>query len=363
MSRNTILTINIDNLLFNLDYLKRINHKNIIPVIKADAYGTCDFYVAKLLASKGIKLVAVSSIDEAIHLRRHGIDIDILILGYVSIEDLSLVKQYDLSIITVNEDYIFGLNDELRTIKFHIKIDTGMHRLGIQGENISEILNHLIDHGAIVEGIMTHFAKSDEKDEEYTKLQFERFNEAIKKADYSFKYIHCDNTDASLNFKDDVTNYMRIGLGMWGYSSFESKLKPCLELTSEIVECKSLNKGEALGYGLKYESDGSGYISILPIGYADGLLRNNSMRSVCIEGEKATIVGNICMDQCFIKTSKPYELHTKVEIFGSHIPLEMMAQELNVIPYEIITNISDRVKRVFVDSDDNILFEIIKRFE
>lgn len=363
MHRNTYLTINIDNLLYNINYLKSISNKDIIPVIKANAYGTCDYYVAKLMQENGIKIVAVSSLDEALKLRSHNINIDILILGYVNKNDLPLLKKYDLSMITISEEYIFSLKEELNGIKFHIKIDSGMHRLGIKPTNAKDIFDYLKKYNAKIDGLMTHYACSDESDETFTSKQYQEFKKAYEAIGSDLKYIHTSNTDASIHFSDDVSSHIRVGLGLWGYSTFKNDLKPTLSLYSEVIATRKLEKGEGLGYGLKYISDGDNYISILPIGYADGLLRKNSGGKVYIGNEIATIVGNICMDQCFIKSKNRYDVHTKVEIFGKHIKLQDISKRLDSIPYEIITNLSDRINRIFIDNDNNIKYIVSPRFE
>ncbi len=363
MHRNTYMVINTDSLIHNIDYLKNHNHKEIIPVIKANAYGTCDYYIAKLLQKHNISLLAVSSLDEAINLRLHEVTCDILILGYVDIKDLHLVKEYNLSIITVSEDYTYSIKEDIKDIKFHLKIDSGMHRLGINPKNAKEIFDYLFNKGAIIEGIMTHYACSDEKDNINTKHQFELFKEAYNSINHKFKYIHASNTDASINFHEELTNYIRVGLGLWGYSDYKSELKPCLSLYSEVINVRKLNENEGVGYGLKYKSDGKGYIEVLPIGYADGLIRKNSGGQVYVNNVMGTIVGNICMDQCFIYTDEKCKLHDKVEIFGSHIPLEDVAKRLDTIPYEAITNLSDRINRIFINDSNEIEFVKSPRFE
>lgn len=363
MHRNTYLTINIDSLLYNIEYLKNISNKDIIPVIKANAYGTCDYFIAKVLEESGIDIVAVSSLDEALKLRSHNISIDILILGYVNKKDLALIKKYHLSIITISENYIYSLKGELKDLKFHIKIDSGMHRLGISPNNAKEIYDYLNLHGAKVEGLMTHYACSDNPDDFFTNKQYQTFKEAFNAIGTNLKYIHTSNTDASIKFQDGISSHIRVGIGLWGYSNTKSELKPALSLYSEVIESKKIEKGEGVGYGLKYTSDGNKYISVLPIGYADGLIRKNSGGKVYIKNEIATIVGNICMDQCFIESQNKYDEHTKVEIFGKHIKLEDMAKRLDTIPYEIITNLSDRINRIFIDDAKNIKYVVSPRFE
>lgn len=346
MHRKTYLEINEDNIRYNIKQLKEVSSKKLIAVIKANAYGTSDIRVAKLAQKEGVDLLAVSSIEEAIHLKRNGIDTDILILGEVDPNYFSIVQTYSFHIVTVSKDYVINNADKLAGIKVHIKLNTGMNRIGILPSEAKEVFNILKEHNAAIVGIMTHYVSSDDNDE-LTKKQYEIFKETVKSLDYNFKYIHSCNTDATLSLKDEVSNYVRCGLGIHGYSARENNLKPALALYTEIVNVKQVNEGEGVSYGHHYISDGTGYILTLPIGYADGFIRSNTNKQVYIDGEYCRIVGSVCMDQMMVKCDEPHKVGDKVELFGEHISLVKRAEELKTITYEIITNISDRVSRVF----------------
>ena len=364
MYRHTYMRIDIDAMLKNIEYLAKINKKGVIPVIKANAYGTYDIYVAKVLREHGYGLLAVSSLDEALNLRLSGDRGDILILGYVKREDFNLLKRYDLTVITFDYDIFDALDEKiLNGLKVHLKVESGMHRLGVESDKLLKLDAYLRSKGAKVEGIMTHFACSDDPLELNNDRQFATFKNTLAKINHPFKYIHCANTDAAINYHDDLSNYIRIGLGMWGFSSFASDLKPAISFYTSISHIQKVPKGEGVGYGLRYISDGKGYIAVLPVGYADGLWRSNSGRRVYINGKYCSLVGNLCMDQCFVKIDELWPLETEVEIFGEHLPLPRMAKELNTIPYEIITNIGNRVSRVFVDEKGEELFVYNERFK
>ena len=168
-------------------------------------------------------------------------------------------------------------------------------------------------------------------------------------------------TDAAILIDDDICNYQRIGIGLLGYSSYETDLKPAISLYSEVIVCKQLEKGETVSYSRNYTSDGTGYILTIPLGYADGLYRSNTGKQVYIDGEYATIVGNICMDQLMIHSENPHKVGSLVEIFGEHISIEQRAAQLNTITYELITGFSDRLRRIYI-SDNKIIKSIDPRF-
>lgn len=355
MHNNSFVKINLNHYLHNLKYLEEISGKKLIAVIKANAYGAGDHIMAKYAKSVGINCFAVSSLIEALNIRKYDSDSEIIILGYVALDDIHLVKKHNLSISTVSFDYIKELvNFNIEGLKVHLKIDTGMHRIGLFKNEVKEVLDLLLSKGAKVEGIFTHYACSD-TDLELTRKQYNEFKTIVESLNYNFKYIHTSNTDATVNFNDEISNYVRCGLGILGYSSFVNDLKPVVSLYTHINNTKRLAKGQSLSYGQKYTTSEDEFISTLAIGYADGVLRKNTNRSVFVDGEYAKIVGTICMDQLMIKTNQHHLFGTIVEIFGDHISIYDMAKELDTIPYEILTSLSDRLERVYVYDNEVIL--------
>ena len=364
MLRESFLEINVDRYRVNIAHLMGINDKKLIAVIKAYGYVIIDYIAAKLATDAGVDFLAVSSLAEAMSLRDHDIkNANILILGYVPVEYIKLIKKQNLSIATVSKDYVYSINKEdLKGLKIHLKIDTGMNRIGLFADEVQEVLAYLLNNGALVEGIFTHYACSDEADDIFTKLQYERFKTILNSLDYDFKYIHTSNTDATVHFKDEVSNYVRCGLGLLGMSSYHSDLKPCLSLYSTIINSKTIKEASAVSYGQHYKLVTGDHIATLPIGYADGVIRKNTGRKVYLEGSYATIVGSICMDQMMIKTDKAYPVGTQVEIFGDHVSIFEMAKDLDTIVYEILTNLSDRLTRVYVDDKRNVVGIYTPRF-
>lgn len=357
MYRNSYIEINLDNIKYNIEVLSKAG-KKIIGVVKANGYGIIDYVEVETLKEAGVDFFAVSSLDEAIRLRKHSFDDEILILGYVPIESLDIVKVNRFSIVTISKDYLEKAN--LDGIKVHIKIDTGMNRIGVEPDETAEVLDLLINKNAKVEGIMSHLSSADD-DLEYTNKQYSLFKECVEKLNYDFKYIHIAATDGAMILKDDICNCRRIGIGMLGYSSHKNNLKPSVSLFSEVIMCKKLQEGETVSYGRHYTSDGHGYILTIPIGYADGFYRANTGKQVYVDGEYGTIVGSVCMDQLMILTENPHLPGTLVELFGDHISIEQRAKELGTITYELITSLSERLSRKYI-KNNKVLNNIDSRF-
>lgn len=359
MDRKTFLEIDIDKLLYNYDQFINGTNKKMIVVVKANAYGLVDYEIARILIEeRQVDFFAVSSLDEALRLRKHGINTKLLVMGYV--HDLKKAKENDIAIIIPDYDYIDKYKNELKGIRVHLKINTGLNRLGIFPSEAKEALKDLIDAEAIVEGVMTHFACTD--NEEYTNKQYNIFKETVKQLDYDFKYIHTTATDAALYLKDDICNYNRIGLGLFGFANIKHDwdLKSCVSLKAEIIACKKVDKGEGVSYGHHYICDGEGYILTAAIGYADGIDRGLENSKVYIGDEEGTIVGTVCMDLIMIKTNKPHTAGELVEIIGDHKTVEVMKDELHTCCCKVITGIEERVTRVYT-KDNKVVKEIILR--
>ena len=228
MQRNTFLEIDLDKLDYNVNLFISHTNKKMIAVVKANAYGGVDYKIAKHLESKGIDFFAVSSIEEAMKLRRHGVTSNILIMGYA--HDLDIVRNNNLSVIIPNSDFVETNKEKLKDVKVHIKINTGLNRLGIFPEEAQTILKDLLKYGAKVEGLMTHMAIGE--DRQYTKHQYEVFRKVYDELNYPFKYVHSSATDAAIYLNDEISTHTRIGLGLYGYANIETDfpLKPALTL-------------------------------------------------------------------------------------------------------------------------------------
>ena len=359
MYLRSYLEIDEDKYRHNIRTLQKISGKKLIGVVKANAYGMGDVRASEILIEEGVEMLAVSSIDEALHLRRNRIGCDILILGYTDRDDLKKVRDNDLSIVTVSKDYVERNRDMLQGIRVHLKLNTGMNRIGVRPYEAKEVLEKLIECGAKVEGIMTHYTSSDES-EEVTKRQYDMFKETVESLDYPFEYIHIANSDGTVHFGEKFATHCRPGLALLGLSSYESDLQPCLSLYSQVVDCKRVPYGEKISYGGHYTSEDD-WIITLPIGYADGFRRSNTGKEVYVDGEYGTIVGSVCMDQMMVKVSRKIEIGTEVELYGEHIDVRKRAEEVGTIPYELYTDVSDRIARVYA-SRGEIVKILLPRF-
>lgn len=355
MYRNTFLEINLDNLYHNLDLFVKKTNKKMMAIVKANAYGTVDYKLASFLESKGVDFFGVSSLEEALRLREHNINSNILIMGYV--DELDVVKKNDLSIIIPSMSFIEKYKDELAGIKVHLKINTGLNRLGVYPDEAKKALDSLLLSKANVEGALTHFACMDDVD--YTYKQYYLFKDILEHLDYKFKYVHTAATDVALYIEDEISNYIRIGLGLFGYANIEHDwdLKSALSLKTSIIDCKKVAKGDGISYGHRYISDGEGYILTAAVGYADGVDRRLENKYVRVHDEECQIVGRICMDLIMLKASKPHNVGELVEIIGDHHTVEDRRDELDSCCCEVITSISERVTKLYT-SNNKVVDEV-----
>ncbi|MBR2067286.1 MAG: alanine racemase [Solobacterium sp.] len=356
MYRNTWMEVNLDAIKDNVIRSKEICRKRIIAVLKADAYGCGDSHVARAVLSAGAEMLAVSSMDEALMLRNEGYEGKILILGATEKEDVELLIKEKISVAAYSAAWVDSITKQNCVgLQFHLKIDTGMNRIGFKTiEEAKWALESLLNAGCIAEGIFTHFACADQKDQVETNKQFTRFKEVYEALNYNFPWIHTDNSDATLSFKDELTNACRIGISMYGVNNYDISLRYPISLHTKVIMVKEVDEGERIGYGLTYQAKKKEYIATLPIGYADGFVRKNQGRCVYIDGQYCEVVGRVCMDQVMVRLEKEVPIGTDVEIFGPHIHLEKMAEELDTIPYEVICLISGRVTRTYIWEGENL---------
>ena len=356
MYRNTWMEVNLDAIKDNVERIKNICQKRIIAVLKADAYGCGDSHVARAVLAAGAEIIAVSSMDEALMLRNEGYDGKLLILGATEKEDAPLLIDENIIATAYSDEWLEKMmSQDCEGLQVHIKVDTGMNRIGFkEKEDAKKALDTLLDNGCVVNGIFTHFACADEEDQVITNEQFKKFKEVVEYLDYDFDWIHCDNSDATVSFKDDLSNACRVGISMYGVNSYGIELRYPISLHTKVIMVKHVKAHEKIGYGFTYETKEDEIIATLPIGYADGLIRENQGRKVYINGQYAEIVGKVCMDQIMVRLEKEVPIGTEVEIFGPHIHLEDMAKELNTIPYEVICLISGRVTRTYIWEDKQL---------
>lgn len=352
MYRRTWMEVDLDAIEYNVKKIKDICKKKVICVIKADAYGCGDIEVAKACLNAGASMLAVSSVDEAVMLRNQGYDGEILILGATDAKDADVLIEKGISCAAYSMDWVKSeIEHGCKGLSVHLKVDTGMSRIGFKDlDELNKAKNMLLEAGAKLDGIFTHFCCTDSS-MEMTNKQFARFEEAVKYVDYPFKWVHCDNSDATIFFKDDLSNACRVGISLYGVSQYDKDLKHPISLYSEISMIKEVEKGNVVGYGATYTvEEDKEWIATMPIGYADGFVRKNQGRNVYVNGKYVPVVGRVCMDQTMMHLENYEPVGTKVEIFGKHIALEEMAEDLDTITYEIICLITPRVTRVYTRS-------------
>jgi len=378
--RRTWAEINLDNLAFNYKKIREYIGENVkfLGVVKADAYGHGSVQVASKLQSLGADYLAVSSIDEAMELRVNDVTMPILILGHTPKEQVDRLISYDITQAVTCEAKAIEYNEEAlrlgKTLKIHIKVDTGMSRLGYicEGDYFQHGVDGIVDAcelpGLEPEGIFTHFAVSDEVGEEYveyTKHQFKLFTDIIdaveKKTGMKFKIRHCANTGATVDYPETYLDMVRPGLLLYGYGDYAKRLglKPIMTMKTTVSTIKIYPAGTKISYGgLFTTTKDRTRIGVVPYGYADGFFRSLSNKfSVITSDGPAEVRGRICMDMCMIDlTDKPnVGVGSEIEIFGENNPIERMAEMAGTIPYEIVCAVSKRVHRVYI-SDGNVVF-------
>lgn len=355
--RETYATIHLDYLMNNIDILYQKTQKPMMAIIKANAYGHGYQEIANTLKdNKKIAMFGVATLKEAIDLRKMGISKDILVLGAIPLDDVALAIDYDISLTLFSKEYlqeIMAVYNYTRPLKVHIKIDTGMNRIGIKSKAELKSILSSQQNQIQIEGVFTHFATADDpaQTDAYDR-QMKNFKELIQ--EHTFKYIHCQNSAAMIYHPENFSNLSRVGIAMYGVDPALCKvhdLKQVMSLYTKVIMIKKITKGESIGYGLTYTALEDEYIATLPIGYADGLLRANQGRDVYIHGRKYPIVGRICMDQTMVRVDENVSVHDRVEIFGEHISLIDMAKELDTIPYEIMCLVSERVEREYIKTE------------
>jgi len=353
MYRKTFLQVNLDNLVDNYFAVKeRMKGKVVIPVVKANAYGHGVIDVVKRLVEEGVNFFAVSLLEEALEIRKAYPNVQLLMMGVCNEEDVNVAAKHDIQV-TIGSikqvDYLLKLEGKLQV---HMKIDTGMNRLGFK--NYKEALDayHLLNemkHAELV-GIYTHFATADNNYPYYQK-QKARFEEFLSSIDYQGLMIHVSNSSSAIKYEDDIpyTTHVRLGISLYGLTLDEETtfLKNTCKLITHISEVKTLVKGEKVGYGITYEAKENERIGVLPIGYADGFIRMNQGGYVEINGQRCELVGRICMDQCFVRLEEQMDIDDSVVLFGGLISIDEVAKRLHTINYEVICQITSRVPRIY----------------
>ncbi len=371
MNMRTWAEIDLDALKSNIENIRKITDKKsmIMAVVKADAYGHGAVNIAKHLLKNGADRLAVADLDEAVELRRAGIDAPILILGASFDEDCEMLVKYDITPAVFLYDFAKKLSDAAKklgkTAKVHIKIDTGMSRIGyvsgVDDEAVTEEILRISNLPNIfIEGIFSHFATSDEKDSEYTKKQFSEFMavcDLLKKKGLDIPIRHIANSAAIMMYPETHLEMVRAGIILYGFYPSEevNKDKLALErvmtLKSRITLIKEI-KDRGVSYGKTYIARRNTKVATVPVGYADGYTRLlNNKAKIAVNGEPVDVIGRICMDQCMIDVTNVHNINIgdEVIIFGKEVvTADEIAESLGTINYEIVCMLSRRIPRVYI---------------
>lgn len=359
----TILEVNLNAVVKNLNYYRSFMKPTtkLVCMVKADAYGAGAVEVAKTLQDHRVDYLAVAVADEGVTLRKNGITCNIMIMNP---EMTSFKTMFDYKL--EPEVYSFRLLDALvkaaqkegiTGYPVHIKLDTGMHRLGFDPRcDMDELICRLKHQNAIIpRSVFSHFVGSDSDDfDNFSAMQFKLFDEGSKKLQSAFSHKilrHMDNSAGIEHFPERQMDMCRLGLGLYGIDSRDNSiLNTVSTLKSTILQIHRVPKEETVGYSRKGVLTRDSVIGAIPIGYADGLNRRLGCgHCYClVNGQKAPYVGNICMDVAMIDlTGIDCKEGDTVEIFGEHLPVTVLSDVLGTIPYEVLTSISNRVKRVY----------------
>ncbi|UKJ12437.1 alanine racemase [Helicobacter pylori] len=376
LKRASFVEVNTASLRHNFSAVKSIVPKDahIMAVVKANAYGAGAIKASEIFLQEGANYLGVATLDEALELRSHFSKTPILILGYSPNSNASMLIDNDLSamVFSLEQAEVFSqmaLKSQKR-LKIHLKIDTGMHRLGLEPNFKSiEIIKKIRTlKGLEVEGIFTHLSNADARIKTHAKNQMKAFNaflEQLLDQKIEFQYRHAYNSAGILSLcngnENRLLNLYRPGIMLYGFypsngmkETCPTILKNVISLKAQIVQIRSVKKGEFIGYGEHFYTNEETLVGVLALGYADGLMRALGNRiQVAINNQLAPLIGKVCMDQCFVKLNNIQAKEgDEVILFGDKSAKANDASEiaalLNTIPYETISTLSKRLERVYI---------------
>ncbi|MBL8024983.1 MAG: alanine racemase [Fibrobacteres bacterium] len=365
------IEIDLDNLNHNIRVIsKKVAPAAVIGVVKADAYGHGAVEVAETMAKCGVKLFAVSCLEEAIELRRSFFDKGILLFGAPPVSQISDIINYEITPTVCTLEFASALNKAAqkrnKKIGVHVEIDTGMGRIGPSFDNAVKFIKSIIKFKNIsITGLFSHYATSDEDDSSFASVQTNRFEEllrVLKKDSIKIPLIHFSNSGAVLNLKG--AEYSAVRPGLISYGIYPSKLKkgyPALRsvfsLKARVSFVKTVPAGTSIGYGCRYVTKKRTDIITLPVGYADGFQRQFTNRgTVLIKGRRLPVVGSVCMDMIMVDAglSSGIKVGDEAVFVGSQakeaITVYDIARDLGTIPYEVICTMGRRLTRVYLRS-------------
>jgi alanine racemase len=370
--RPTRAEISLDALGQNIEAFRSAipSGTKLLACVKANAYGHGAVEIAREAVRRGVDYLSVAFLDEAIQLRRADIQAPILILGYTPPEAVRTAVEHNVTITVFSEEVLEAAAGAAAATgmqaRIHIKVDTGMGRIGLNPEQeaVPFIEKALQQPGVLVEGVYTHYAKADEADKTYTRSQYRRLMavaDYFRAAGYELPIVHAGNSAAGIDTPELTGDMLRLGIGLYGlYPSDEVNrkrvaLKPVLTLKTALAMVKTVPRNTGISYGTIYVTQTEERIGTLPVGYADGFSRLLSGRAhVLVRGRRVPVVGRICMDQCMVRLDGlPSDVRAgeEVVLIGCQqketITVEELAQAIGTIPYEVVCQLAARVPRVY----------------
>ena len=348
--------------------LKVGKDRKIISIIKADAYGHGAVEIAKRASVSGADMFGVSTVGEGIELSEAKIESPILLLGGCSKGDAEWIVSYNLKSIIYSFDAVLSLSKEAerqgKIADVHIKVDTGMGRIGIQSDEVMGLVKKVSSLKNIkIEGILTHFATAYEVDREFTGRQIKTFKAVIdelKKSGFSFSFMHASNSAAIVNYPESYFNTVRPGIILYGSTPFDFPvedflIKPVMSWKTSIVHLHNTPEKTGISYGRRFVTKRDSIIATIPVGYADGYSRSLSNKvQVLVGGRRVNQIGTICMDMCMIDVTDLPDVKVGDDVVllgrqgGEEIRVEELASIAGTIPYEIFCSIGRRVRRVYI---------------
>ena len=367
--RHTVAEISYSNLEYNLNFVKKAaGDAGIIAIVKANAYGHGIVEISQKLEKLGVNKFGVAYTDEGVILRQAGIKSDIYILIPEGNGNASLCVEHDLIPTVSSMEFIENLSKEAKKqgkpVNAHLFIDTGMNREGVRPADAVDFMRKASKYENVnIRGICTHFATASSH-YVFAKQQLDLFYETLdmlKNTGYEFKEIHADNSAAMILLPGSKFTDVRPGLTLYGYpptvpGDITFDVKPVMTIKSKVISVRRIKKGDTVGYGMKYISDRDRNIATIPIGYGDGYLRALTNKAECIiKGKRYRLIGTVCMDSCMVDIGND-DISVGDEVFmlggpgeNNSISAYELASLAETIPYEIITAVSARVPRVYVD--------------
>jgi alanine racemase len=363
--------VNLQKLRENYFKLQAYTRSEMMPIVKADAYGHGLIPVVRTLTACGAKRYGVALLDEALEIKAMFPELTVMILGATELEQADIIVKEEIIPTIFQFSQAQALSEaavrQKRTAKLHIKIDTGMNRIGFREKDFAEIIKIAALPNLIIEGIFTHFATSDHRDLSFARIQLKRFQsfyDKLQKEGLNIPIRHAANSAAILQFPESHFELVRPGISLYGFApSSQIKgvvdLEPVLTWKAKVSQVKSIKTGESVSYGRTFQAAYPTRVATIPVGYADGLRRTLSNHGeMLIHGKRSTMIGRICMDQTMLEVTKipRVKVGDVVTILGKdgkdQITATEMAEWLGTISYEVVCGISNRVPRVYLDPKD-----------